>query len=175
MKIRNASHLTYGQTPWDLLTREELLLMVCRYHATMTSLASCLRMARAIDSSNGDPDPNSLYFGPGGSGGIALAQADYMERIDGEDKATEDGDLARDNVYRMFFRSACDVLFPDITTGRQIGWYLCEKCGTMIGNGNKVDPPKRFCACDAVWRPFRMSDIRPDLDVDTDVEVVDKG
>lgn len=40
-------HLKWGETPWDKLSREELLRTVQRYHSALSSLDSCLSMSRA--------------------------------------------------------------------------------------------------------------------------------
>ncbi len=150
MRMRDARRLKYGQTPWDRLSRKELLLLLCRYHSALSSAASCLRMSRV--GSEDHP-----YFGPDGSAGHAIAKADFIMRLAGEDM-----DAGSEKIYRQFFRSATSVLFPGVPLNRGLSpWYICETCGQMLSGS--VDPPSRLCKCDGAWRPFRMSDIRPDL------------
>lgn len=153
-KIRQASRLRYGQTPWDRLSRTELLLMVCRYHDALSSAASCLRVMRCQDD-------NSPYWAlPGGEGGRALAKWDFLDTI-----SSQNSDTAHEKIYRAFFRSAGRVLFPGVNLGGWHKWWICEACGQMSATADTFDgKPKRPCHCsDSEWRPFRLSDIRPDL------------
>jgi hypothetical protein len=150
MRIRKASRLKYGQTPWDLLTKEELLLMVCRYHQALSSTASCLRQFRIGAE-------NPAFFSLEGSGGIALALVEFLEKLCGDDKY-----VGSERIYRSFFRSTYALLFPGVEVGNWKKWWICETCGNM--SASKTPPALKTCRCAGAWRPFRMADIRPDLE-----------
>lgn len=152
MTFRKAADLKWSETPWDFLTREELLLMVCRYHSALISLASCVRMSRV-----GNKD--HPYYGVDGSAGRAITKADFLAHLCGDD--TDDG---ADKIYRSFFRPVGNLLFPGVALGRFGNWYICESCGAMVSSPS-TDTPSKLCKCDGTWRPARMSDIRPDLEI----------
>lgn len=149
MKMRNVKRLKYGQTPWDRLTKKELLLMVCRYHSALSSAASCLWMMHS----------ENVYWSVKGSGGRALAKADFLRNISGEDS-----DLGAEKIYRSFFRYTDEVLFPGLALDTLGPWQICDTCGAMV----KViigGSPSHFGStkCSGHFREFRMEDIRKDL------------
>lgn len=99
-RFKKAKDLRWGETPFDTLTRAELLRLVQAYHMALTSTRGCLKMAEALQ-------PGSPYWGSDGSGGRALKKADALMSLCG------DGGMnaASERIYRMFFRSAEPLLF----------------------------------------------------------------
>lgn len=145
--LRQAARLKYGQTPWDRLSKRRLLRLIISYHAALSSTASCLRVSRCGNE-------NHPYWAQG-VGGRALAEAHWLLDI-------AKTDIARERLYRKFFRSVNESLFPGAEWGMdRWGWWICETCGEMMAN--HTNNPQRCCKCEGAWRPFRLSDIRPDL------------
>ena len=145
--VRNAKSLEFGETPWDDLSREQLLRLVWQYHSSTLSLLSIARQSRLGEEI-------SPYWQPGGSGWKAIEKAELLMRIAGEDS-----DEGAENIYRCFFRYVNRWLFPraKFLQGHDF-WWICEKCGEMAAAGQ---PPRKTCDCRARWRKARFSDIRP--------------
>lgn len=143
--------LNFGQTPWDNLSREELLREVQRYHSALTSAASVLRLCNFASDNHG--------FWTEGSGGIAIEKA---ERI----KARLDG-FNSESVFRSFFRYADDLLFE----GLGDGWVACGQCEVLWSQMGPVDPGPRYCndckrkGIESLLRPITWDDLRPKGDM----------
>ena len=152
--------LEWGETPWDDLSTEDLLLEVKRMYSALVSLNSVVRMDRVMS------DPGHPFYGTDGSGGRALEKArQILEPIDGEP-----GGKRCEDTYRAFFRYADDLLF-DRSTGYRIGsgWAVCPVCGLMLGENMRGDPlfgqrcgdvsPNE--SCDGVLRALSWEDLKP--------------
>jgi|GEM_PF-3639796 len=155
--VRKAERLKYGQTPFDKLPKKQLLRLVCMYHSALVSTASNLRMSRVGQEAH--PYWDSIR----GSGGRSIAKAEYLERLAGGAS-----DVGREKIYRCFYRSADQVLFPGLNE-RRGPWYICETCKQMASR-MEDGAPSRFCKCSGAWRPFTLADIRPDLVCNLDGE-----
>lgn len=108
--------LAWGQTPFDDMSREELLFEVRRMFSALQSCRCALALSR---------DEGSPFWGSGGAGGDALRKADIaFEDLD-------DGGEFSEAIYRMFYRYADDLLFePKLG----FGWQVCASCGDMWGD-----------------------------------------
>lgn len=144
--------LHWGETPWDTLSRDELLREVQRMASALISSTSVLRMAQAVEKT-------SLFYSPGGSGGIAVAKSEAaLARL------KPYGDEA---VYRAFFHYADDLLFDDPSLG--VGWAVCPVCGRMYGTTmDGRSSVGRVCSeilglgtCAGVLRPIAWDDLKP--------------
>lgn len=144
--------LKYGETPWDSLSRDELLREVQRMYAAISAMYSALRIA-----SHGD---TSGYWGPQGTGGEAIEMGRQI--IEPLHEAYES-----ERIYRAFFRYAVDLLFQS-PPGYRIcfGWAVCPACGQMFGDmpdGRSAVGLR--CAdlypkdCAGVLRPLEWSDL----------------
>lgn len=122
--------LNWGETPWDNLAREELLREVQRFYAAAVAARSALKLA----SMN---DPQSPFWTSiQGTGGSALTKTSLAL---GRSEAAKCDD---EDVYRCFFRYAADLLFtPEIG----FGWWICDKCGTMLGSNPEGVQSNRTC------------------------------
>ena len=119
--------LKWGQTPFDDLTRDEMLMMLRAYHSTVESCRSVLTMLRYSD-------PKSPYWGSKGTGGRAMDKAEVMMA-----RVKEDSDYeGAENVFRRYFRYADQVLFPEIKADPE--WWINSE-GIMIGG-----PPNEHMA-----------------------------
>ena len=116
--------LKWGATPWDDMPREELLRETQRLYAALNSSHHALAMT-------GHGQTSGFWDRGNGSGGQALAMG---EMVLGAIHARHDSE----NIYRMFFRYAVDLLF---TPKLGFGWAICDKCGQMIGAQPGGDPP----------------------------------
>lgn len=145
--------LEWGQTPWDSLTREELLREVQRMYCALSSLNDIVLGER-------DRNPDHPFWGKDGRGGRGVEMANQaLSRLDEYD---------RESVYRSFFRYAYDLLFNE-DSGVEIGfrWIVCPKCGVMIGNrrgaslGVACGNVGLTSGCDGVFRQIEWSDLEP--------------
>lgn len=141
--------LEWGQTPWDDMTREELLVEVWRLYEAAIACSSALSMSRSL-SQDGHP-----YWSRRGTGGLALHLAE--EALSG----LRECDEYRERIYRCFFRYATDLLFsPDAGSG----WWVCEKCGDMwgspLGGVERRDKCERTECGGQKLRPLRWDDLR---------------
>src|SRR5579863_5439648 len=87
--------LQWGETPWDTLSKEELLREVQRMFSALETAQSVLRLVQ---------DTESAYWGTQGSGGRAL---DRVSQVITSVYETYDAE----SVYRSFFRYASSLLF----------------------------------------------------------------
>lgn len=146
--------LRWGETPWDNLSREELLREVQRMYAAVSAMYSALRITAHGQESG--------YWGPSGTGGSAIE----MGRQIVEPLRERYGD----GMYRAFFRYALDLLFEQ-RSGYQIGhgWAVCPECGRMAGDPEGHSFVGRRCAellhlraegpCAGVLRPLEWADL----------------
>lgn len=116
--------LEWGETPWDNLTKEELLREVQRMYCAVSSAYSVL-----LDYAGSDP--SHPFWSKEGRGARTLEMCrQSLANLE---------DYEPDNMYRSFFRYAHDLLFdsnPNAVLG--FGWHICPKCGTMRGSKNDV-------------------------------------
>lgn len=118
-RFKKASKLKWGETPFDDLSRAELLRLVQAYHSATVSAQSVMRMQAELA-----PSP---YWMHGGSGGRALGKCNVLMKLSGE----RDADPASENIYRSFFRTADTLLFPHLKDDRFNNWGVNEK-GVMV-------------------------------------------
>ncbi len=145
--------LKWGQTPFDNLSREELLREVQRMFSALKSAKTVLSMAM-LDNEN------SPYWDIG----IALEKVNQV--VNGiYDK------FDRESVYRVFFRYANDLLFDTSKYNIGTGWSVCPICGMMIGSdidGTRHDG--KICKevilgnsmCNGILRPLIWDDLKPE-------------
>ena len=149
-------NLEWGQTPWDSLSREELLREVQRMYSALVSAKCVMRLSELHN-------PESpFWIGRDGSGGRALMKCHMIL-----------GPLHKDNggeqIFRMFGRYADDLLFT-----REIGygWSVCSECGAMLGRGADPDEAPmdgKRCAevyplskdCGGAFRALEWADLEP--------------
>lgn len=134
--------LKWGQTPWDNMSREELLREVQRMFAALTATRSVVAITR-------HSDPQSPYWSDQGTGGQALLMAD--EALGPWAKPNSDGE----DVYRAFFRCAIDLLFK-APVGP--GWMVCETCDEMLANRER---PPTTCLRGHPMRKLEWRDLEP--------------
>jgi hypothetical protein len=134
--------LTWGQTPWDDMPREELIREVVRMHAAMRAAENVIAMWKWHA-------PDSAYWNAavGGVGGVAMGKIA----------------LARAHVDTFerhgtgFAREAEDLLFP----GLGPNWRLCEVCKDMTARGIGNPPADTCFRCGGPVRPLTWDDMKP--------------
>jgi hypothetical protein len=101
-RMKPAESLRWGETPFDDLSRAELLRLVQAYHLALVSIDGALRQVCGRE-------PTSPFWEADSQGGRALARADTL-------KALVDGDSAeaRAHIDRQFYRAAAGLLFPSL-------------------------------------------------------------
>lgn len=138
-RFKKARRLQWGETPFDDLTRAELLRLVQAYHAATISAHSVMAIQSEMAPSH--------YWAVDGSGGRALRMAKHLLNLAGEN----DPDPASENIYRSFFRAAVGLLFPYM--GEQdkfYNWGINDK-GIMTAPFNP----------DEGYRPIEWRDVLP--------------
>lgn len=116
-------HLEWGQTPFDSLSREELLRHCQRLYSATLSLTCVVRMSR-------HGHEQSLYWGPRGAGAHALEKGEQALRA-------AQGEFNGETIYRAFFRYAVDLLFESKGEMRLgFDWHVCPVCKRMTGSSN---------------------------------------
>lgn len=162
--------LEWGQTPWDNLSREDLLKEVWRMWLVIERLNGLALDHVFYEKYNrgiSDDTPIEIvspFYSKEGRGGAALEMArqvinPILEKYDQE------------NVYRSFFRYSPDLLFKSEYRMIGAGWTICPVCGVMIGDreGEYVGKPCRETrfgkpVCDGVMRRLEWSDLkRPEM------------
>jgi hypothetical protein len=158
--------LQFGETPWDTLTREELLREVQRMYAACTSAQSVLAILGPV------PKTFDVFWNVGSG----RAAADKLDQIIGDVEARFDSE----SVYRAFFRYACDLLFRPLVLNSEekryversrlsppshgFGWRICAvpDCGVMTGHDDPRRPEPR-CAVEGhgPMRPLEWRDLEP--------------
>jgi hypothetical protein len=140
--------LTWGHTPWDDLTRDELLREVQRMYSANLSMVSALSIA-----SHGD---TSGFWREDRPGGLALSKGRQV-------RALVESKYNAESVYRAFFRYADDLLFQ----GAGFGWMVCDRCGDCYGAGPEGEKPTRCIRCGGIegvespLRPLTWDDLKP--------------
>ena len=111
--------LAWGETPWDDMSKEELLRTVQQMYSALNAAQSVLYQV-SYGQVGG-------YWGKSGSGGTSREKVrQIIESIHKE--------YSQEDIYRCFFRYADDLLFD--STNYKIGsqWVVCPECGRMYGN-----------------------------------------
>lgn len=138
-RFKKARKLEWGETPFDDLSRAELLRLVQAYHSAAVA-------ARSVMATMAEMAPQP-YWGPDGSGGRALAKANHLMQLAGE----QDPDPASEKIYRSFFRTADPLLFPYLKeVDKWSNWGVNEQ-GVMCA-------PMRN---EPGWRPLEWRDVLP--------------
>lgn len=147
----NSLGLLWGETPWDRMTRDEVIREAQRLFAACGAMKGALAMNRFGNEA-------SPFWSLQGTAGRALAMGEHALAEYG------DSDQRSENIYRSFFRAAEDLLFHGIGC---FSWYVCE-CGTMTGSqpDGTHDRCCSDCAHKAGWsvasmRPITWDDVKP--------------
>ena len=142
--------LKWGETPWDNKTREELLLEVKRMYSAIISANSCINLWKIHD-------PESPFWTfPEGTGYSALNKCSQII-------GPIEDEYDRENIYRMFYRYADDLLFE----GEGFTWLICPKCNYLFGGKNKEEG--QICweqnifskDCSGILRKIKWEDLCP--------------
>ncbi len=137
-RFKKAISLKWGETPFDNLSRGELLRLVQAYHSAVVSAQSVMQI-QAEQSA-------SAYWMFSGSGGRALTKGNALMRLAGE----QDRDPAGEKIYRSFFRTADVLLFPHLRDDKFSDWGINDK-GEMCA-------PHRS---EEGFRPIEWRDVLP--------------
>lgn len=150
--------LKWGETPWNKLSRDELLREVQRMASALNSAHHVLRQFSSFQ-------PDSPFW-VAGSGYAAMEKTrQALVRM----KQYED-----DDVYHSFFRYADDLLF-ERKPGDHIGfgWMVCPDCNVMYGEGTDgyVFDLRGACklTCRRPLRPLAWDDMKPAEDTDANL------
>lgn len=140
-RFKRLKRFSWGETPFDDLSRGELLRLAQAYHSALVAARSVMAMHAT--------DNPSLYWTIEGVGGRALAKANYLMKLSREDSS----DQERENIYRSFFRTADTLLFPHKRQDKFHDWGVNAK-GEMIA-------PQ---AGQQGFRPIKWADVLPGRD-----------
>jgi hypothetical protein len=152
--------LKWGQTPWDDMDKEELLLTIFKMYSAVVSLDSCLSTIR--------PNvPGHAYWGTKGVGGRALEKSRQV--LDPIHESVEGGS---GEIYRAFFRYAPDLIFEPGEYQLGWGWTVCPECGKMLGRSTNGESKEgELCSdlfpkdCSGIFRKLSWYDLgRPEFE-----------
>ena len=136
--------LKWGQTPWDDMSREELIRELSRYHMALESALGVMRLSVM-------EQPQQYLYWEVGPGGRALSKATIaMAHAD------------RFDAYRTYFRHAAILLFPTL----EETWAICDRCQVMsqrVG-GTSVGASCHDCArkgVESIMRAVTWDDLKP--------------
>lgn len=132
--------LEWSETPWDDLSRPELLRELQRMFYALQHTTSTLRIAREMSGITG-----------AGSKSLFTVAEHVLEPY-------EKSEDYRERIFRCFFRYAVDLLFPGLA-GVGYGWYVCT-CGTMQ-SAEAGEKPVRCIDCGKDMRQLAWSDMDP--------------
>lgn len=127
-RFKKAKDLKWGETPFDDLTRGELLRLVQAYHMALTSADSVLHQLMPYSREASGP-----FWSKDGSAGKAIDRMDALKLLMGDGGSDTD----RENIYRQFFRTAFVLLFPDQARDFDL-WGVNEK-GEMCAPNPGLD------------------------------------
>jgi hypothetical protein len=147
--------LEFGQSPFDHMSREELLVQCQRMYSATVSLVSITEMHRHLDK-------GSIYWTIG-SGAKALEKG--LQALTAAQQGWDD-----EQIHRAFFQYANNILFedkPNLQVGN--GMVICASCGFSVGLGSDEPlPVGRQCQefrpsgeCDGTLRKIEWSDLKP--------------
>lgn len=138
-RFKKATKLKWGETPFDDLSRAELLRLVQAYHLAAVAAQSAMAITAQAQPSG--------FWGGNGSGGRALLKLNHLLTLAGEN----DPDPAGEKIYRSFFRSAAVLLFPHLREDTFSNWGINK-------DGEMVAPFKP----DEGYRPIEWRDVLPE-------------
>src|SRR5581483_8445593 len=171
--------LEWGETAWDKLSREELLLEIWRMYSALSSAKTVIEFARIHDLWDILPsgtaqekidktlneiverNPRASYWSKVGTGGKAREEV-RQAMLTGQSVDSE-------SSYRMFFRYATTLLFDRSVFRLGFGWAICPKCQIMIGEQpDGTSMLGKSCSernlgdknCDGVFRAITWNDLR---------------
>jgi hypothetical protein len=152
--IMEKQELEWGQTPFDTMTHEELLLNAKR-------MFSAVRSARAELNLFKEGSTNEFYWGINGSGGKTLEKLNQSLNPIYELYSPAD-------IHSSFYRYADDLLFDSDIYKIGNNWHVCPNCGIMI-SGRGVDYTNKTCKnviiggqqCDVLIKPINWEDLKP--------------
>lgn len=144
--------LSFGQTPWDDMSRDDLLREVQRMASALVACRGALHLCRLRQE-------NHPFWLRDGTGAIAVLHAEAA-------LATYDA-VGDEACYCAFFRYANCLLFPEPAgPDGPRGWFVCDGCGRMTANTeNGLSEAKQKCPQAGVcqnspMRPIAWDDLR---------------
>ena len=151
--------LPWGASPFDALSRDELIRHCQRLYAATDSLTALARQLR--EGYGAGP------YWTEGSGGRAIEQGEQALNAARQDY--REGD-----IYYSFFRYARDLLFVARPGGPSLGgrWCVCPVCKEMVGSPVGQSFEGQTCAevighlkdgqaCTGVLRKLAWADLKP--------------
>lgn len=156
MTDQQTPELVFGETPFDRMDHQELLLTTKRFYDALLSAKSALSLV--------SHDNASLFWGVNGTGGRALEKA--KQSIEGIHQQYDEED-----IYRAYYRYAPDLLYADSEYDIKNHWCVCDQCGKMLsvglpsrsiaGESCQDHPPILEENCPGVFRNLQWSDLTP--------------
>jgi uncharacterized protein YukE len=113
--------LEWGETPFDKMSHDELLVHAKRMYSAIQSAHNELGNMREMGLR---VDKHSLYWTGQGSGNIAF------QKVDQALKKASNG-YSRENIHHSYFRYAKSFLFDPWSKSDMPVWMICSKCGSL--------------------------------------------
>ncbi len=123
--------MKWGETPWDDMSREQLVREVQRMYSALVEARGVINLAKLTDEREYPNTPSPYWNAKDGVGRHA------MEKVR---QALAIYDSRLDDIYRAFFRYADDLLFDG-----KLGFnWMIGRCGDIVGdfesNGHQICP-----------------------------------
>lgn len=138
--------LQWGQTPFDHLTKDELLRSAQMMYSALLAAKSVLKMCRIefqpldyLWRENLTGEDFTGFWGCEGLGGSALEKVEQAIQKYSADYTIE-------NIYQSFYRYAEDLLFDCSKYKIGCRWIVCDKCGQMVGQSKDEFLVGRTCS-----------------------------
>lgn len=154
-KLKDPSAMEFGETPFDGLSREQLLVLLLKHQIAMDKLYNVVQSAKGL--LYGPAADKNPYWRQDGVGGNALAIADDVRGIYAK------GQQQHSDMFYSFHRYAIGMFFPEHRRG-VAPWMKCDHCNCFTSVIKSGDAPP-VCLCGGTLSTYEMKDLRPDLDV----------
>lgn len=144
----DSNELRFGQTPWDMFSREELLTEVRRMFCALNRAGSVLRQCALR---------GGVFWSSEGSGGEALARCSAIE-------APLNQRCTSEAIFRNYFRYADSLLFPELV-GEQGPWFAIGDTGAFArGKDLKEGDTDHPFHPGVPLRPLTFADLAPTVE-----------
>jgi len=124
-RFKRTADLQLGATPFDDLSREDLIRLLCAHHVALSHTVSTLKMIKANEEERmGGLGP--FWIGPQGYARRAMEKGEYLLRLVGGT-----GERAR-RIHESAMRYVRHLLFPREADVSEI--MTCDRCGVFVQN-----------------------------------------
>lgn len=160
--MNQTKELQWGETPFDHMSHEELLVQSKRMYMALVSAHEELHKFRHVQLQH---NPADRYWTGAGAGNKAWNRSEQAIT------RARDG-YSDENIHRSYFRYASMMLFSPYP-GSEFNssyWGICDTCKEMIGTSmdglsrliyTKHEDNHPGCGCPGKYRALTPDDLKP--------------